>query len=120
MATSARPVALITGASSGIGEALARANKAAGKWVLQPPLTHERPGSSTAISRLLLEQTVAGITTLPVIGVPLTGTPLWCRYLLAWRPESVNAGRSGRVKHRRASYANQHRVPARPRSTARP
>jgi 2-oxoglutarate decarboxylase len=41
------------------------ANKAAGKWVLQPPLTHARPNSTTAISRELLEQTVAGITHIP-------------------------------------------------------
>ena len=41
------------------------ANKAAGKWVLQPPLTHTRPNSTTSISRELLEQTIKGITTLP-------------------------------------------------------
>jgi 2-oxoglutarate dehydrogenase E1 component len=41
------------------------ANKAAGKWVLQPPLTHARPNSTTAISRNLLEKTIAGITYLP-------------------------------------------------------
>jgi 2-oxoglutarate dehydrogenase E1 component len=41
------------------------ANKAAGKWVLQPPLTHERPNDTTAISRELLEKTVAGITHIP-------------------------------------------------------
>jgi 2-oxoglutarate decarboxylase len=41
------------------------ANKAAGKWVLQPALTHIRPGETSAISRELLEQTVAGITHLP-------------------------------------------------------
>ncbi|MDE3199059.1 MAG: multifunctional oxoglutarate decarboxylase/oxoglutarate dehydrogenase thiamine pyrophosphate-binding subunit/dihydrolipoyllysine-residue succinyltransferase subunit [Acidobacteriota bacterium] len=40
-------------------------NKAAGKWVLQPPLTHTRPNSTTAISRQLLEQTVDGITLFP-------------------------------------------------------
>ncbi|MES1258688.1 MAG: multifunctional oxoglutarate decarboxylase/oxoglutarate dehydrogenase thiamine pyrophosphate-binding subunit/dihydrolipoyllysine-residue succinyltransferase subunit, partial [Acidobacteriota bacterium] len=41
------------------------ANKAAGKWVLQPTLTHTRPNSTSAISRELLEQVVAGITHLP-------------------------------------------------------
>ena len=41
------------------------ANKAAGKWVLQPALTHARPNSTSAISRELLEQVVAGITHLP-------------------------------------------------------
>jgi 2-oxoglutarate dehydrogenase E1 component len=41
------------------------ANKAAGKWVLQPPLSHERPNDTTAISRELLERTVAGITHIP-------------------------------------------------------
>jgi len=41
------------------------ANKAAGKWVLQPALKHARPNSSSAISRELLEQVVAGITHLP-------------------------------------------------------
>ena len=41
------------------------ANKAAGKWVLQPPLTHARPNETTAISRDLLEKTVAGITRIP-------------------------------------------------------
>jgi 2-oxoglutarate dehydrogenase E1 component len=41
------------------------ANKAAGKWVLQPPLTHERPNDTTAITRELLSKTVAGITHLP-------------------------------------------------------
>jgi 2-oxoglutarate decarboxylase len=41
------------------------ANRAAGKWVLQPPLTHQRPSSSSAISRQMLEQTVQGITALP-------------------------------------------------------
>jgi 2-oxoglutarate dehydrogenase E1 component len=41
------------------------ANKAAGKWVLQPPLTHSRPNSTTAISRELLDRTVAGITHIP-------------------------------------------------------
>ena len=41
------------------------ANKAAGKWVLQPALKHSRPNSTTAISRGLLEQVVAGITHLP-------------------------------------------------------
>jgi len=41
------------------------ANKAAGKWVLQPPLTHSRPNEKTAISRDLLDKTVAGITRIP-------------------------------------------------------
>jgi 2-oxoglutarate dehydrogenase E1 component len=41
------------------------ANKAAGKWVLQPPLTHTRPNSFSAISRALTEQAVTGVTTLP-------------------------------------------------------
>jgi 2-oxoglutarate dehydrogenase E1 component len=41
------------------------ANKAAGKWVLQPPLTHTRPNSASAISREMLEETVEGITSLP-------------------------------------------------------
>jgi 2-oxoglutarate dehydrogenase E1 component len=41
------------------------ANKAAGKWVLQPPLTHESPNETTAITRALLEKTVAGITHIP-------------------------------------------------------
>jgi 2-oxoglutarate dehydrogenase E1 component len=41
------------------------ANKAAGKWVLQPMLTHERPNSRTAISREMLEKVVDGITFLP-------------------------------------------------------
>ncbi len=41
------------------------ANKAAGKWVLQPPKAHSRPNSTTAISRALLEQTVAGVLYLP-------------------------------------------------------
>jgi 2-oxoglutarate dehydrogenase complex dehydrogenase (E1) component-like enzyme len=41
------------------------ANKAAGKWVLQPALTHTRPNSTTAISGELLERVVAGITHLP-------------------------------------------------------
>src|SRR2546425_9524589 len=41
------------------------ANKAAGKWVLQPALKHTRPNSTTAISRELLERVVAGITYLP-------------------------------------------------------
>jgi multifunctional 2-oxoglutarate metabolism enzyme len=41
------------------------ANKAAGKWVLQPALKHARPNSTTAISRELLQRVVAGITHLP-------------------------------------------------------
>ncbi|MEP6717317.1 MAG: multifunctional oxoglutarate decarboxylase/oxoglutarate dehydrogenase thiamine pyrophosphate-binding subunit/dihydrolipoyllysine-residue succinyltransferase subunit, partial [Terriglobia bacterium] len=41
------------------------ANKAAGKWVLQPVPQHIRPGSNTAISRELLEKVVDGITFLP-------------------------------------------------------
>jgi 2-oxoglutarate dehydrogenase E1 component len=41
------------------------ANKAAGKWVLQPALKHARPNSTTAISNELLERVVAGITHLP-------------------------------------------------------
>jgi 2-oxoglutarate dehydrogenase E1 component len=41
------------------------ANKAAGKWVLQPSIVPPPPGKSTAISRELLERTVDGITFLP-------------------------------------------------------
>jgi 2-oxoglutarate dehydrogenase E1 component len=41
------------------------ANKAAGKWVLQPPRKHERPNSTTTISRGMLEKVVDGITFLP-------------------------------------------------------
>ena len=41
------------------------ANKAAGKWVLQRPLTHQRPNSTTGITRDLLEQTVLGATRFP-------------------------------------------------------
>jgi 2-oxoglutarate dehydrogenase E1 component len=41
------------------------ANKAAGKWVLQPPMKHQRPGDQTAISPELLAETVEGITRIP-------------------------------------------------------
>ncbi len=41
------------------------ANKAAGKWVLQPVKKHQRPNSTSAISPELLEQAVAGITHIP-------------------------------------------------------
>ncbi len=40
-------------------------NQAQGKWVLQPPLRHERPNSRTSISRETLEQVVNGITIFP-------------------------------------------------------
>jgi multifunctional 2-oxoglutarate metabolism enzyme len=41
------------------------ASKAAGKWVMQPMLTHSRPNSTTAISRAMLEKVVDGSTFLP-------------------------------------------------------
>ncbi|HXJ42724.1 MAG TPA: thiamine pyrophosphate-dependent enzyme, partial [Bryobacteraceae bacterium] len=51
-------------ASDHLNEAFDR-NRAKGKWVLQPPLKHERPNSTTAIGKDLLERVVAGITRLP-------------------------------------------------------
>jgi 2-oxoglutarate dehydrogenase E1 component len=62
--TAAAATALRKKASDHLSQAF-DANKAAGKWVLQPPLTHSRPNSTTAISRQLLEKTVDGITHLP-------------------------------------------------------
>jgi 2-oxoglutarate decarboxylase len=41
------------------------ANKAAGPWVLQPVVPPAHENATTAISRALLEQVVAGMTTLP-------------------------------------------------------
>lgn len=41
------------------------ANKAAGPWVLNPPMVHLPANSSTSISRDMLEQVVDGITFLP-------------------------------------------------------
>jgi 2-oxoglutarate dehydrogenase E1 component len=41
------------------------ANKAAGPWVLNPPIAHLPANSSTAISREMLERVVDGITFLP-------------------------------------------------------
>jgi 2-oxoglutarate decarboxylase len=41
------------------------ANKAAGKWVLQPVMTPPRPNSNTAITPEMLERVVDGLTFLP-------------------------------------------------------
>jgi 2-oxoglutarate decarboxylase len=68
------------------------ANRAAGKWVLQPALKHARPNSTTAISREMLERAVAGITYLPETFHP---HPKLLKDYIRKRQDSLAAYRQG-------------------------
>ncbi|MFI9274957.1 LysR substrate-binding domain-containing protein [Kitasatospora sp. NPDC052896] len=60
-----------------------------------PAVVHEFLGDQLQLQNMIgegLGVSLVQATTRPIPGVivrPLIGTPLWCRYLLAWRKESV-------------------------------
>ncbi len=60
-----------------------------------PAMVHEFLGDRLQLQNMIadgLGVSLVQATTRPIPGVvvrPLAGTPLWCRYLLAWRRESV-------------------------------
>ncbi|RAG80966.1 LysR family transcriptional regulator [Streptacidiphilus pinicola] len=61
-----------------------------------PGTVHEFLGDASQLQHMIgegLGVSVVQATLRPIPGVlvkPLTGTPLWCRYLLAWRPAGVS------------------------------
>ncbi|QMU77298.1 LysR family transcriptional regulator [Streptacidiphilus sp. PB12-B1b] len=61
-----------------------------------PAMVHEFLGDRLQLQDMIadgLGVSLVQATTRPIPGVivkPLIGTPLWCRYLLAWRKESVS------------------------------
>ncbi|OIJ90341.1 LysR family transcriptional regulator [Streptomyces sp. MUSC 14] len=61
-----------------------------------PATVHEYLGDRRQLQEMIangLGVSMVQATTRPSPGVlvkPLAGTPLWCRYLLAWRPESLS------------------------------
>ncbi|WP_329569149.1 LysR family transcriptional regulator [Kitasatospora sp. NBC_01266] len=60
-----------------------------------PAVVHEFLGDRLQLQNMIAEGlgiSLTQATTRPVPGVivrPLIGTPIWCRYLLAWRKESI-------------------------------
>ncbi|MEU6171850.1 LysR family transcriptional regulator [Streptantibioticus parmotrematis] len=62
-----------------------------------PAVVHEFLGDQMQLQRMVADGhgvSVVQATIRPIPGVlvkPLSGTPLWCRYLLAWRRDSLSA-----------------------------